>query len=1208
MSIIVVILRKWRSHKGIMRVRCQEGSSVAQEKILIVEDEQALSQLMDTMMQTNGYRTVIARDGVEGLDLATRERPDLILLDLHLPKMGGMEVLRGLREQQVNLPVVVVTAWRTERLVIEALRLGVKDYITKPFSMNEMLDVVQRALTEGRLRRERDTLIEQLQGSNQELEQRVRQLTALYEVGQALASTLDLDETLQVILQEAGRVLGVDVASIFLLDEQTGELVFCSGTGEGAKVLIYQRLAPGQGIAGWVAERGDPLLVHDAQSDPRYSPIFDEITGLITSSILCVPLIVKGRVIGVVEALNKPQPGFTEDDLAMLRSLATSAAIAIENAQLFEETRRLHRQTEMQLTQTTQAYSEIQALQEMTGALLSSSLDLQEVLNQIVNSVVSGLGYRGAMLAEYDEQNQSLPVRAFAADPALAAMVEPYEDQVGLRLLESHVTMDQTENLAVRAVLDGKLQVTTDLFDLFRPLVTPEVAEAIQVAAGIYTLAAIPLLTKGRLLGNLFAASSKSQLSESDLGSLQTLANQAALAIENARLYQNLRESRDQVAERSEALEKRLSELSRLQQMAMELGKVTIGADPKDIFEQLTEQAATLLEAESSAIMLLDPERGELVCQEPAFGVPADIIRDWRIPLSEDNPVWAIWESGGPFIVNDVANAPIVKAMGFEEIEERMGLRSTVFCLLRVGGRYVGVLQVSDKRDGSDFTSDDARVLEIFASQSAIAIENVRILQRMEALNQVSEAITAHLTLPEVLEWVMQGINKLIKVEGVSIWLREPTPDDRDDNGNDKQPVYHREPFASDVSEGRHTWIYKAHTYHTKVPPKALVRYILHYTDPGDIILDGFCGTGMVGVAAQMCSSPDDLLKAQINTEMATVAWGERRSILIDLSPVATFIAYNYNMPISGGITAFDKEATRILGKVEAELGWMYETDHTGWLSNERDPAKQINAPKPHSSEKGKIKYTVWSDVFLCPECSGEIVFHDVAFDRENQQVRDKFECPQCRAHVGKRVLDRAWETVHDRLTNTTIQRQKQVPVLISYSIGKKRYVKHVDQKDIELLERVEELTPKGTFPTSELPYMHMSHERNNLPAIGVTHSHHFFTWRNLQAVSLLAKRIAESPLASHLWFWFEANLLKLSKLMCYNADGIGRITKGIIYISSLTQEMSPFHLLRIGLGNYRRFVSEASFINASSSVAIATQSTTDLSAPTRKYDPSLNG
>ncbi len=549
---------------------------MAGEKILIVEDEPDIARLMATLMQGSDYQTSIAYDGAKGLDMALHEQPDLILLDLRLPQMGGMQLLHSLREHQMNTPVVVVTALGSEALVVEALRLGVRDYIKKPFALQDLVDVAERALAEGRLRRERDALTEQLLISNQKLEQRVRQITALYEVGRALASTLDLDELLDVILQEASRVLGVTVASIFLLDEQSGELVFRSGTGEEAEILVDLRLAPGQGIAGWVAEHNEPLLVRQAQSDPRFSPTVDEITGLVTESILCVPLMIKGRVIGVVEALNKPQAGFTEDDLAMLHSLAASAAMSIEDA----------------------------------------------------------------------------------------------------------------------------------------------------------------------------------------------------------RLYRNLRDSRDQVAERSEALEERLSELSRLQQMAMELGKVTIGADLRDVFGRLTEHAATLLEAESSAIMLFDQERKALVCQEPAFGVPADIIHDWHIPLSKDNPAWAAWESGGPLIINDVADAPIVKALGLEGIEERMGLRSTIFSVLRVGGRSIGVFQVSDKRDGSDFTSDDGRVLEIFASQSAIAIENARILQRMEALTQVGEAITARLTLPEVLERVMQGIDELIEVKGVSIWLKEPAPND----------------------------------------------------------------------------------------------------------------------------------------------------------------------------------------------------------------------------------------------------------------------------------------------------------------------------------------------------------------------------------------------------------------------------------------------
>lgn len=94
---------------------------------------------------------------------------------------------------------------------------------------------------------------------------------------------------------------------------------------------------------------------------------------------------------------------------------------------------------------------------------------------------------------------------------------------------------------------------------------------------------------------------------------------------------------------------------------------------------------------------------------------------------------------------------------------------------------------------------------------------------------------------------------------------------------------YHREPFAADVSEGKNDPIYMAHAYHTKVPHKAIMRYILHYTEPGDIVFDGFCGTGMTGVAAQMCGIPESDLefKLQLEKEMPDIKWGTERQFLM---------------------------------------------------------------------------------------------------------------------------------------------------------------------------------------------------------------------------------------------------------------------------------------------------------------------------------------
>src|SRR5207248_6736903 len=117
-------------------------------------------------------------------------------------------------------------------------------------------------------------------------------------------------------------------------------------------------------------------------------------------------------------------------------------------------------------------------------------------------------------------------------------------------------------------------------------------------------------------------------------------------------------------------------------------------------------------------------------------------------------------------------------------------------------------------------------------------------------------------------------------------------------NRNPNDPAsdtYHREPFAADVTEGKNDPIYMAHGYHTKVPHKAIMRYILHYTKPGDVIYDGFCGSGMTGVAAALCGTLPAEERAAVERDMPGVKWGRRIAVLNDISPAAAFIAHNYN-------------------------------------------------------------------------------------------------------------------------------------------------------------------------------------------------------------------------------------------------------------------------------------------------------------------------
>ncbi|MDP9751614.1 MULTISPECIES: DNA methyltransferase [Thermoanaerobacter] len=365
---------------------------------------------------------------------------------------------------------------------------------------------------------------------------------------------------------------------------------------------------------------------------------------------------------------------------------------------------------------------------------------------------------------------------------------------------------------------------------------------------------------------------------------------------------------------------------------------------------------------------------------------------------------------------------------------------------------------------------------------------------------------------------------------------------------------YNCEPYTADVSEGKNDPIYNAHSYHTKVPHKAIMRYILHYTKPGDIVFDGFCGTGMTGVAAQMCGTPDPEFKLKVEKEFEKegkkVEWGARRAILGDLSPAATFIAYNYNTPVD--VEEFKKEAERILKEVEKECGWMYETIHT------------IEGVPQHDVEgnviKGKINYTVWSDVFICPNCSNEIVFWDAAVDKEDGKVLDEFKCPHCGAKLTKANLERAWRTVYDKALGETIKQAKQVPVFINYTVGKKRYEKKPDKFDLELIQKIEEMDIPYWYPTDRMPEGEESRRNDK---IGITHVHHFYTKRNLYVLSALYKRIKkkEYPLYYISKFMFTAIVTMSTKMSRYG-ERTGNVS-GTLYIPSLIKDLNIIEYLR---------------------------------------------
>jgi signal transduction histidine kinase len=171
-------------------------------------------------------------------------------------------------------------------------------------------------------------------------QQRLNQMGVFYQVGQALVTTFDINKLLSDTMLLAANVIDAGAASLMLIDEEREELVFEVSHGSRSKMLRQQRIPLDEGIAGWVARNGYPVIVNDARTDPRFSHRVDVRTGFLTQSIAAVPLKIKGRMIGVLEVLNKYSgAGFNQEDVRLMSSIAAQAAIALENARLYQQVR-----------------------------------------------------------------------------------------------------------------------------------------------------------------------------------------------------------------------------------------------------------------------------------------------------------------------------------------------------------------------------------------------------------------------------------------------------------------------------------------------------------------------------------------------------------------------------------------------------------------------------------------------------------------------------------------------------------------------------------------------------------------------------------------------------------------------------------------------------------------------------------------------------
>ena len=324
--------------------------------ILIVDNDPTGLRGLSEYLKNSGIQVPIATHAEAALEAISHVVPDIILLDVMMPGVDGFDLAARLKasEDSRDIPIIFVTALANAPDKVRGFEVGAVDYITKPIHVEEAAARINTHLTIHNLQKELEERNAQLVRINDELtreiaehrqaeetlQRRNRDLVLLNQAGLVFNSTLDLEQVLVKVLETIRDLLQILDGSIWLLDEDTSELVCRYLSNPQSESIRGWRLPLGQGVVGWVAENGQSVLVPDTQEDSRYFEGVAQHIGIEIRSLIAVPLWDQQAVFGVLEVVDTVHQRFNEQDLRVIESLAATASIAIQNARLHEQAQR----------------------------------------------------------------------------------------------------------------------------------------------------------------------------------------------------------------------------------------------------------------------------------------------------------------------------------------------------------------------------------------------------------------------------------------------------------------------------------------------------------------------------------------------------------------------------------------------------------------------------------------------------------------------------------------------------------------------------------------------------------------------------------------------------------------------------------------------------------------------------------------------------
>ncbi len=575
------------------------------------------------------------------------------------------------------------------------------------------------------------------------LQQRVDELTGLAKISQEINATFDDKRIFELVLDEAVRATRAQYGTIHLLDVGTGDLVVGAALGyepEAAETIAGARARYGVGIIGRVVETGKPALVNDVSQDPHYLRVLPD-----SQSELCVPISYAGSVVGAINLESAEAGHFTSEQLEYLQALASQAAIAIGNAQRYEE----QKQAAVLLRRRAE---QLGTLFEISQAFRSDR-PLEEILDEVAYAIQEAVGFDIVMISvvEGDPPTQrrvaaaGVPIAAFEQ---LKTVRQPWrfiEDLLRDEFRISQSYYVPVERREARAALDVYDSSGSDARALREP-----------GRWHPHDMLFIPLRgAQERILGMMSVDAPRDGAvpSRATIETLEVFANQAAVAIENAQLYADLRQ--------------RVNELMLFNEVSRSIsGKLEM----ESLLATLVEAAAALLHSKHSTIFLFEEAENVLVPRK-AHGFALEQIAHLRFAPGEGVAGWVAAEKRG-VVVSDASSDP-----RFVYDPTAADVRSIVAAPLMVGENVIGAI-AADKEEVGGFTETDLVLLSTLGDQAAIALENARLYQEtQQRVNELSllyktgEAVSATLEIEGTLDVALEGVSEGLDFDFVVISL-----------------------------------------------------------------------------------------------------------------------------------------------------------------------------------------------------------------------------------------------------------------------------------------------------------------------------------------------------------------------------------------------------------------------------------------------------